>query len=379
MWKGTGVTAGFAIASTLGLILGFFVPPLLPFAVLGTFLGFLPALFTWGRRGLRTSRGLHLRRSQAAGLAVLAAVAALAAVVAGVWGLVSHQSHPRPLFRLESPLHRPPPLHAENGRGSRGAPANTETSPARSRPRKVRRITMGVKYTGEAVHRDDPERLQVTDRLWMSNAALKGAPADLHALTRADPRVGASIRWEQRWLGAHGLLRAMVRGLTARHWHLSEEDTEGISFERGRRVPIHSRTFPPETGNTIALPQVAIRDNRDGIPIKLRFSPASRLTLIATPETFGPSFPTGMRRTRPVSDLEEIVLPMTETGQVEVDVRSPLFRNELLGGFADVSIFAVIHWGLGLLLTALILLFNEEFRTRVQRLWRPRAQTAAAG
>jgi hypothetical protein len=236
-----------------------------------------------------------------------------------------------------------------------------------------------VKYTGEAVHRDDPERLQVTDRLWISDGTLERAPADLHSLTRADPRIGATIHWEQRWLRAHGLLRAMVRGLKARHWHLSEEDTEGISFERERRVPIHSHTFPPETGNTIALPEVAIRDNRDRIPIKLRFSPASRLNLIATPETFGPSFPTGMHRTRPVSNLEEIVLPMTETGRVEVDVRSPLFRNELLGGFADVSIFAVIHSALALLLTALIPLFNKEFRSRLQRLWRPQPQTAAAG
>lgn len=309
---------------------------------------------------------------------MLAAIAALAAVVAGLWGLVSHQSHPSPLFRLESPLHRPPPLHAEEG--SRGAPpANIETSPDRLRLREVRRITVGVKYTGEAVHRDDPERLQVTDRLWISNAMLERAPADLHTLTRADPRIGAPIRWEQRWLGAHGLLRAMVRGLKARHWHLSEEDTEGISFERERRVPIHSRTFPPETGNTIALPAVAVRDQRDGIPIKLRFSPASRINLIATPETFGPSFPTGRRRTRPVSDLEEIAIPMTETGRVEIDVRSPLFRNELLGGFADVSVFAVIHGAIGLLLTALILLFNEEFRKRLQRLWSPRTGTAAAG
>lgn len=170
-----------------------------------------------------------------------------------------------------------------------------------------------------------------------------------------------------------------MRGLRARHWQLTEEDTEGIAFERERRVPIHSRAFPPETGNTVALPRAAVRDNRDGIPMKLRFSPDSRMILIAPPETFGPSFPTGMRRTHPVSDLEEITLPMTETGRVEVDVRAPLFRNELLGGFADVSTFAVIHGGLGLLLTALILLFNEEFRKRLQRLWNPRAETAATG
>jgi hypothetical protein len=101
--------------------------------------------------------------------------------------------------------------------------------------------------------------------------------------------------------------------------------------------------------------------------MKLRLDTHSQLTLTAPPETFGPSFPAGERQTRPVLDLEEMAIPVGEERVVEVDVRSPWFRNELLGGFADLTISGVIRVGIGLLLTALIALFNDELKAILKR------------
>ncbi len=90
--------------------------------------------------------------------------------------------------------------------------------------------------------------------------------------------------------------------------------------------------------------------------------------LIAAPQTFGPSYPPGVREARPVSGLEQMAIPVAEDEVVEVDLRSPLFRNELIGRFADLTLPGAINWLIGILGAALLALFNEEIREKLKRI-----------
>ncbi len=102
--------------------------------------------------------------------------------------------------------------------------------------------------------------------------------------------------------------------------------------------------------------------------MRLRLGDGSRLMLIAAPETFGPSYPSGVREARPVSGLEQVAIPVAEGEMAEVDLRSPLFRNEPIGRFADLTIPGAINWMIGILGAALLALFNEEVREKLKRI-----------
>jgi hypothetical protein len=332
MQRKAGLGVGFLIASACGLALGLLVPPLLPFAVLGILLGLSPVIVRWLAK--RRHSWPHVSRKLSIGLA--AGAAGLAAVSA-VLVLNARNSPNSAVERGHEPDRRGFARHSEaKGRN----------------PFRIDTVALVATYTGEAVQHGGPERLELAERLRMRGSSLALPPGELLTL-------------------AHGL--------RARHWRSSERHA-GIVFERHRQVPLEARTFPAETGNTIELPRIAIDDRRDDVTMKVRLGGGSRLLLVASPETFGPSYPRGVRETRPVSGLEQVAIPVGEHEAVEVDVRSPLFRNELLGGFADLTIPGVIRWGLGLLATLLIALFNDEIKEKTKRvLRRLRPRLRAAG
>jgi hypothetical protein len=314
-----GLGIGFLIASACGLALGLLIPPLLPFAVLGVALGLSPSIV----RRLAETRSSWPHTSRKLRFGLVAGAASLAVVFAVI--ALTVRNSPNSAVELTRGPHR---HHlARHSKGKEESPFRIDT------------VALVATYTGEAVQHGSPERLELAERLRMQRSSLK--------LPREE-------------------LVTLAHGLRARHWRSAEEH-DGIVFERHRQVPIKARTFPPETGNTIELPRIAINDRRSGVTMKVRLGSGSRLLLIASPETFGPSYPRGVREARPVSGLEQVAIPVSEDEAVEVDVRSPLFRNQLLGGFADLTIPGVIRWGIGLLGTLLIALFNDEIKEKAKR------------
>ncbi len=189
MWKGTGLGAGFLIASVSGVALGLLIPWLLPFAALGIVLGLLPALLRLLERA-RAHRLPHLSRRLGFGL--VAGGACLGVIVAIV-SLLSSTELP-----------------------SEGVPHDL----SRERARELFHTTtvaLPTTYTGEAVQHTDPERLELNERLSMRSSSL-GLPLEE--------------------------LRMLALGLRAKHWHSSEEEEHGIVFKRRREVPLQSRLFP---------------------------------------------------------------------------------------------------------------------------------------
>lgn len=331
MRRKTGLGIGFLIASACGLALGLLVPPLLPFAVLGVALGLAPGFVRW----LAKTRSSWPRISRGPRFGLIGVAASLAVVSAVI--VLTARNSPNSAVKTE---HRP---------DRQGSAHRSEHR--REDPFRIDTVALVATYRGEAVQQGGPERLELAERLQMRGSSLE--------LPREE-------------------LVTLARGLRARHWRSSERH-DGIVFERHRQVPIEARAFPPETGNTIELPRIAINDRRSDVTMKVRLGSGSRLLLIASPETFGPSYPRGVREARPVSGLEQVAIPVSEDEAVEVDVRSPLFRNELLGGFADLTIPGVIRWGIGLLGTLLIAMFNDEIKEKAKRALRrlrPRLRSA---
>lgn len=333
MSKRAGVGVGFLVAAACGIALGLLVPPLLPFVALGIALGIAPAVIRLFRREIATWRRPSRQGVQLA-LAGTVALLGCAAAAVGLFGVAIQSSPPS---GAPAPAHR---LPFETGNAESREGAGKGSLP--SFFKQFRTDTLEVTYSGEGIHQSDPERLELTDRLLIRRSALTRTPARE--------------------------LQALAAGMAAQHWRPLERTGSGLIFQRHREVALHSRTFPPETGNTIELPRVAVEDRHDRVRTKLLAGSGSRLTLVASADTFGPSFPQGVRETRPASGLEQIAIPVAASRQVEVDLRSPLFRNELLAGFADGSLFSVLRWVIGLLVAAVIALFNEELKKRLGRL-----------
>ncbi len=104
-----------------------------------------------------------------------------------------------------------------------------------------------------------------------------------------------------------------------------------------------------------------------GAELGVRLDSTSRMVLIAPSQTFGSSYPKGRRQTHPVSDLEELAIPVLNTKPIEVDVRSPWFRNELLAGLADITALGIVKLLLGACFALLIAIFNDEIKDLIKR------------
>jgi hypothetical protein len=82
----------------------------------------------------------------------------------------------------------------------------------------------------------------------------------------------------------------------------------------------------------------------------------------------GETFPaSGRRQTRPRDKREFISVPIDdETAEVEFEVRSPPFRNEVAASAVDLSGWTVLKW---LVATALAL-SNEAHRELIKKGWK---------
>jgi hypothetical protein len=230
-------------------------------------------------------------------------------------------------------------------------------------PAPTRRIVIPATYTGIAAQRGAPERLELTDRIAISNASLGHTATQAQTLSRRRQQGSAP----ENTVIARELAGAVERGLLAQKWRFREQSSEGIAFVRHRQVSLHVRTLPPETGNTIEIPHKTRADSFEGIPVDLHIAPSSHLVLSAPSKTFGPSFPEASRQTRPIRDLEVLSIPVAGVRTVEIDLRSPWFRNDLLAGFADLTALGTIKVLFGFLVTILIALFSEEARAALKR------------
>lgn len=309
----------FIIASICGLVLGVLLPALLPFAIAGIFLGVAPVALPWMRR----------HRWLTIGLAVLVAV------MISVILTLTVELNPR--FGFQARL-----------------------SPT---------ITVDATYTGEAIHQDGPERLDIEDRYVIPNSSFLLAAKGIRFYSFDDPAPSARSAGFLHTL-ARILSTRVTLGLERQGWEPLRPTTEEIAFVRKRQVNLDVPKMPPESPNTIELPSPAGVASVDGMPIDLDLTPASRIELTAPERTFGDSFPAGVKQTRPAQDLEVLSIPRGTDDAVEIDVRSPWFRNEVLAGFAGLTIPGAIRASLGFLFMALIALFNDELKKFLGRIWK---------
>lgn len=190
------------------------------------------------------------------------------------------------------------------------------------------------------------------------------ARADFEALLRYRPLI--------RYAREHGLQprRLVRRGLSEQlgdEWRPTESNLR-LEFERTREEPLDVRRVPGETDNSIDLPDtsLSVGPQADAPFLTLPFGEGSTMTLVAERYAIGTTFPAPTaREERPVADLEEVELPISEgDAVVEFELRSPWLRNAYLAPLADLSAASGFQW-LVLLLLGLV---TDGFKDALKRL-----------
>ena len=102
--------------------------------------------------------------------------------------------------------------------------------------------------------------------------------------------------------------------------------------------------------------------------VDFRLTQTSEATLSAPDHVIGDTFPaSSSRQTRPRDKREFISVPIDdETAEVEFEVRSPPFRNEVAASAVDLSGWTIFKW---LVATALAL-SNEALRELLKKGWK---------
>ena len=227
----------------------------------------------------------------------------------------------------------------------------------RSGPSASLQIELPATYVAMSTLAADRDVAAVDERVRM-------ARADLEALLRYRPLI--------RYAREHGLRprRLVRRGLIEQlgeEWQLTESNLR-LEFERTREEPLSVRRVPGETDNTIDLPDtsLAVGQQPDGLFLTLPFGEGSTMTLVGERYAIGTTFPAPTtREERPVADVEEVELPISESDAVvEFELRSPWVRNAYLAPLADLSAASGFQW---LVLLALGLV-TDGFKDALKRL-----------
>jgi len=223
-------------------------------------------------------------------------------------------------------------------------------------------IEVPVTYLGTGTYRDDPERLEIVDRLEVSHAALRGVAGEFSALRHLDtfsddPPVpsGSPIRY---------LERSVPELLDARGWRFTRRSTSTDTFTKRRQIPLDAHVLSSETGQSIALPALDVSTPIEP-QIEMRWSPKSQLTLLAPSGTFAATYPEGIRQVRPVSEKEELAIPVGEGRSVEISVRSAPLRDGWLAT-AIGGVESVIWYLMATLFGLVIAALSKPFLSRIE-------------
>ncbi len=320
---GEWVSGGFALAVTAGLIFTLIDPSLVWFVLLGLFLAGAPAL-------------LHKERGDSK-------VGALVALVAGACALLALAL----LLFAGNPAIRP------------AAPQLSIELPAQLR--------LGIHYDTNA------ERLAVAETLTVMQSDIDGA-ANSPVLRRA----GLTVTPRR-------LTSAITDGLAAHGWAAAVTSTLRLRFERSHDQPASRHGIvPAEKTNAVAVPVptvpvdavVAAREqassggDRRRVVVRLLPAEGSQASIDGPQRALGQAYPNASgSETRPSDKRQFVTLELDEdTSEVQFEIRSPPFRNEVLVRAVDLTAFTPFGW----LLTALIALSSDSFRgallTTIRRL-----------
>lgn len=326
----------YFIAAGVGLALCIAFPVLLPFVLAGIVAGLLPyVLQRFRERPPLAQAPAHLH-SFPRWITIAAAIASLVA-----------------LFGLGTAFFSVLP---------EGGPS----SPAR---RQALIVEVPVRYEGTGAFEDDPEQLALDDRLIVSFADLRDA-AENYRLARefelpARPEAPRPSR-AQETISPAALQRILTAKLKAEGWELMPPSTRGDSFAKSRRVPLHSRIFPIDTGNEVQLPRFSEDTTGKGVLLDLYFAEGSEMVLTAPTRTFDSTRPTSSREELLAKDLEERRLELAPSSNVEVTVRSPWFRSGIVSSLAN-WILSSGKYLIGILLGLLIAVLSEPVKEWIRR------------
>ena len=162
---------------------------------------------------------------------------------------------------------------------------------------------------------------------------------------------------------------SLIDALEGQGWTLSKVSNRALAFSRDdTQAARHHRWIPAEQTNVVdvSVPSASVEDPRGHrVAVDFRLTEASRATLSAPQHAIGDTFPaSSSSQTRPRDKREFISVALAdETPQVEFEVRSPAFRNEVAASAADLSGWTIFKW----LLAAALALSNEALRDLIKR------------
>lgn len=165
---------------------------------------------------------------------------------------------------------------------------------------------------------------------------------------------------------------ALIKELEGRGWRQSKLSNRTLAFTRSDAQPAkHHRLLPAEETNVVdvAVPSASVESPRgEHVIVDFRLTGTSEATVAAPHHAIGETFPaSSSRQTRPRDKREFISLPIDdETAELEFEVRSPPFRNEVAASAVDLSGWTIFKW---LVATALAL-SNEALRELIKKGWK---------
>lgn len=228
-------------------------------------------------------------------------------------------------------------------------------------------IVLDADFRAEATVREDPDRLEVGDRLSIKQETLeeaaKAASKQPETYKRREPPPNGNFQ--------KALEQDLERGMTSAGWTASAPSTSGFAFTREREQPIGIPRFRAQGTTTLEVPHPLIETQpTSNYFLDLPPTTTSKLLVTAEKGAIAATFPKGETQSQLVDDdLATTIVPMPDTGdQVELTVRRQLFREQPFARVADVT-FSKLGIGLVVLLFSLVgAIAKDELKALLKRL-----------
>jgi hypothetical protein len=181
------------------------------------------------------------------------------------------------------------------------------------------------------------------------------------------------------------LARAVQRTLRVQGWKLMIDSNLRQRYERSNEQPVLRNSVVPVLRTNVigvSIPEVTVVEPRsrfyEGIDVRFPVLEGSRVRIEAPEHAIGQTFPRASSEdTRRANKHQVLTVPLDETTpEIELDVRSAPFRNEVMARASDLTVWAPFGW----LVAAIIVLANEAFRDLLRRTFtRLRASRSDSG
>jgi hypothetical protein len=202
---------------------------------------------------------------------------------------------------------------------------------------------------------------QLDDR-WGVTEELTVLRRTLTAAARSSERKGLIPKPTGRQLA-----QEIKSGLRESGWALTIDSNLRQRYRRHREQKVRrSAVVPAIRTNKIDVPGLALFVS-SGYLMSFPRLEKSRVSISAPQRSVAHTFPSAsLEQLRPSDKRQVLTLPLHEDVEaIELDIRSPPFRNEVLARASDLTFWAPFGW----LLTAMIALANEAFRDLLKRLF----------